>query len=166
MLMENRLTLIRDIPNSVKSLYRCNCGVEKEINRSNVRSNKTKSCGCYLRECSLAKMAAYRDKFGGGNVRHGKYDPYTFQSYNMMMQRCYNENRSNYEFYGARGITVCDEWRGNYLAFFTDMGLRPQGKTLDRIENDAGYSPGNCQWASMKVQSNNRRSRGPNKIAE
>jgi len=74
-----------------------------------------------------------------------------------MIQRCTNPNSVAYEWYGARGITVCDRWRNSFQAFFDDMGPRPKGMTLEREKNDVGYQPGNCVWATRDAQMRNTR---------
>jgi hypothetical protein len=81
----------------------------------------------------------------------------THSSWLNMRQRCLNPAHQSYPSYGGRGITVCDRWKDNYDAFYTDMGPRPKGMTLERVDNEQGYDPFNCVWATRKTQSRNTR---------
>jgi hypothetical protein len=100
-------------------------------------------------------------KIKHGFTRVGKHAP-EYAVWRSMKDRCFNANRSNYKRYGGRGITVCDRWMGynGFINFISDMGRRPSPKhSLDRYpNNDGNYEPGNCRWATMKDQSNNRSS--------
>lgn len=80
-------------------------------------------------------------------------------TWHMMKTRCYNRNHVSYEYYGARGVTVCPRWRLDFWAFVKDMGDRPEGRTLDRIDRDGSYGPLNCQWATPSEQARNRKRR-------
>lgn len=81
----------------------------------------------------------------------------TYQVWRNMIYRCYNPNNKSFKNYGGRGIKVCDEWRFSFQTFLHDMGERPPRLTLDRINNDGNYTPGNCRWATYKEQNNNNR---------
>lgn len=128
----------------------------------------------YTLKKGLAKQCVecYKKIAGKSNIKHG-HSSKTNSTYRIwvgMVRRCHNKNASDYHGYGLRGIKVCTEWRKNYEQFLSDMGERPIGKSLDRIDFQKGYYPGNCRWASgeeqCKNRSNNRRitARGKNMI--
>lgn len=91
-----------------------------------------------------------------------RHNSAVYQSWSAMKYRCSNPNSHIWKYYGGRGVTVCERWAGRdgFKNFFEDMG-EPNGKTLDRINNDGNYEPGNCRWATMKEQCQNRRKGGP-----
>jgi len=93
-------------------------------------------------------------------VKHGRYRAPIFKAWMEMIQRCTNPKRPKYKYYGARGIKVCERWM-TFANFLGDMGERPAGMSLDRINNDWNYEPSNCRWATAKQQANNKRQRGP-----
>lgn len=149
-----RLTVIgRDQNNkggSAKWICCCDCGQYSNVNSYDLTSFKVKSCGCLNEE--LKKNRATH-----GHARRGN-NTKTYHTWCSMMSRCSN---AYYKHYYGRGIKVCERWHkfGNFLE---DMGDRPDGLTLDRIDNNGNYCKNNCRWATQKEQCNNRRPRSIN----
>lgn len=112
------------------------------------------------RFCSISCGAKHRQPRTGAansNWRGGKYSHPLYHTYAQMISRCTTATHKRYADYGGRGITVCQRWRDDFWNFVADMGPRPQGHSLDRINNDQGYTPENCRWASASEQATNRR---------
>lgn len=142
--------------------YRCRCDCGKEfVTRGNsLSSGHTKSCGCWREEVRAA-TARTRSLVHGHTV--GREESPTHGSWAAMFDRCENPKDAAYYRYGGRGITICDRWREpngqGFANFLKDMGERPDGRSIDRIDNDGNYEPGNCRWATHSQQMKNRRPR-------
>jgi hypothetical protein len=120
----------------------CSCGAKVIKRQHSVLSGRTQSCGCLQREKS---------------TRHGMRRTSEYGIWENIVARCTNPKNTAFEHYGARGITLCERWR-DFANFYADMGPRPSPKhTVEREDNDRGYEPGNCVWATRSVQQNNRR---------
>ena len=128
----------------------CDCGNVKKhpVRASELKRGTTRSCGCIMHETNKRK-----------NATHGMTGTRIHSEYKYMMNRCYCKSSHSWDNYGGRGISVCDEWKGNFLAFYQwamENGYSDE-LSLDRIDVNKGYSPENCRWATAKQQSNNKR---------
>ena len=125
-------------------LCNCSCGTEGVIVMgAAIRNGTTTSCGCWQRESTSLRL---RKHMGKGTPEHN--------SWRAMRERCSRRANTHFTSYGGRGIEYCSRW-GEFSNFLADMGPRPHGTSLERLDNNSGYTPENCVWASAKAQSRN-----------
>ena len=128
----------------------CECGNVRVVRSNALQGGRSKSCGCLNREISQQSNR----KHGQTKSNHTAATP-EYTTWCGIVQRCTNPKNAHYDRYGGRGITICDKWRDDFTAFYEDMGKRPVGTSIDRIDNNKGYEPGNCRWTDKKTQQNN-----------
>jgi hypothetical protein len=125
----------------------CSCGRMVRVRKSNLENGNTSSCGCLRKELQSER-----------NTTHGQSRSPEYRIWESMRRRCTDPKTVGFENYGGRGITVCERWRTSFEAFFEDMGRRPSARhTIDRLDSNGNYEPGNCEWRTMIEQQNNKR---------
>lgn len=150
----NRLTILFFVVKRVNIPHyqcKCDCGKETLVSIYEIINNKTKSCGCLLEENQK------RGNLIHGEAKRGNWKK-EFRVWVNIRQRCYNTNCKAYKNYGGRGIIVCERWMISFQDFLQDIGRAPSpDHSLERIDNDGNYEPGNCKWVTRKEQNNNTR---------
>ena len=153
----SRLTVVEEAGRKAKKevlwLCECECGNKTEATTHQLRQKRIQSCGCLRvdegRKTGLAAMKHGHGKDSGRSPTYG--------SWQAMKDRCLHPHRAEFKWYGAKGVTVCERWLNSFENFLADMGERPEGMTLDRINPFGNYDPDNCRWANADTQSKNTR---------
>lgn len=159
-----RLSIIGPAPklptnHNKRWFVQCDCGTIKTADGNHIRGGRIVSCGCYVAEVirSDEHTAKLQNVAGTGRTKkHGRSKTPVYAVWKTMRMRCRNPKCADWEHYGGRGIKVCDRW-DDFAAFEADMGPRTDGMTLDRINVDGDYEPGNCRWATWLDQAANKR---------
>ena len=144
-----KLTVIKKIANIGRRtawLCQCDCGNTVKATGNNLRCGHVQSCGCQSKDYSNV-------------IKHGLTGIGPYNTWNAMKQRCYNPNHQRFQDWGGRGITICDEWKNDFLAFYkwSMANGYKKGLSIDRINNNGNYEPSNCRWVDVKIQNSNKR---------
>lgn len=130
----------------------CECGNKLIVKGGDIRSKNKKSCGCLNKENRKTMGQRNLSK----RITHGMHGTDTYAIWSAMRKRCYCKSSTAYRYYGKLGVAVCERWN-DFKNFLNDMGERPDGKTLDRIDPFGNYEPSNCRWATLQEQAANKR---------